>query len=44
MKPQDRVITVKFNADLSAQMQWQFKPQQKEIQVMDWNVQAFVSV
>lgn len=33
MKPQDKVITVKFNADRSAQMQWQFKPQQKEIQV-----------
>ncbi|XP_048757977.1 cytochrome c oxidase assembly protein ctaG-like [Ostrea edulis] len=33
MKPQDRVITVKFNADLSAQMQWRFRPQQKEIQV-----------
>ena len=33
MKPQDRLITVKFNADRSAQMQWDFKPQQREIQV-----------
>lgn len=33
MKPEDRLITVKFNADRSAQMQWDFRPQQREIQV-----------
>uniref|UniRef100_K1Q7W0 Cytochrome c oxidase assembly protein COX11, mitochondrial n=1 Tax=Magallana gigas TaxID=29159 RepID=K1Q7W0_MAGGI len=33
MKPEDRLITVKFNADRSAQMQWDFRPQQREIEV-----------
>lgn len=29
----DRVISVKFNADLAASMRWNFKPQQYEIKV-----------
>ena len=29
----DRLLTIKFNADTSATMQWQFKPQQREIKV-----------
>eukprot|EP00731_Ephydatia_muelleri_P028640 Em0020g284a len=35
MKPvTDRLLTIKFNADTSATMQWQFKPQQREIKVV----------
>lgn len=30
----DRVIKISFNADLSASMLWNFKPQQHEIKVM----------
>lgn len=34
MKPvKDRVIKIQFNADLSASMRWNFKPQQYEIRV-----------
>lgn len=35
MKPvTERLLTLKFNADTSAAMQWQFKPQQREIKVL----------
>lgn len=30
----DRVLKIKFNADLAASMRWNFKPQQYEIKVM----------
>lgn len=30
----DRVIKIKFNADIGASMRWNFKPQQYEIKVM----------
>lgn len=33
-KVKDRVLTIKFNADLAASMRWNFKPQQYEIKVM----------
>ncbi len=34
MKPnKERVLTVKFNADTAAAMQWNFRPQQKEVQL-----------
>ncbi|KAK3612431.1 hypothetical protein CHS0354_032040 [Potamilus streckersoni] len=33
-KVEDRVIKVMFNADVSASMRWNFKPQQHEIQVI----------
>lgn len=29
----DRLLTIKFNADTSSTMQWQFKPQQRDIKV-----------
>lgn len=32
-KIEDRLITVKFNADVASSMQWNFKPQQTEIKV-----------
>lgn len=32
-KVKDRVISIKFNADLAASMRWNFKPQQYEIKV-----------
>ncbi|XP_046993267.1 cytochrome c oxidase assembly protein COX11, mitochondrial [Schistocerca americana] len=32
-KKSDRVVKVKFNADLGASMRWNFKPQQNEIKV-----------
>lgn len=31
---EDRVITIKFNADIGASMRWNFKPQQYEIKVV----------
>ncbi|XP_015587544.1 cytochrome c oxidase assembly protein COX11, mitochondrial [Cephus cinctus] len=35
MKPvKDRIIKIKFNADVAAAMRWNFKPQQLEIKVM----------
>jgi cytochrome c oxidase assembly protein subunit 11 len=35
MKPKkNRVLNIKFNADTSAQMAWQFQPQQNEIKVV----------
>ncbi|XP_076398040.1 cytochrome c oxidase copper chaperone COX11 [Megachile rotundata] len=35
MKPiKDRVLTIKFNADTAATMQWNFKPQQNSIKVL----------
>ncbi|XP_068247599.1 cytochrome c oxidase assembly protein ctaG isoform X1 [Palaemon carinicauda] len=33
-KVEDRVITVRFNADTAASMTWNFKPQQSEIKVL----------
>jgi cytochrome c oxidase assembly protein subunit 11 len=33
-KVRDRVISVRFNADTAASMQWNFKPQQAEIKVI----------
>ncbi|KAL3876439.1 hypothetical protein ACJMK2_034285 [Sinanodonta woodiana] len=33
-KVEDRVIKIRFNADVSASMRWNFKPQQHEIQVV----------
>lgn len=32
-KIKDRVLTIKFNADLGASMRWNFRPQQYEIKV-----------
>lgn len=32
-KVKDRVLTIKFNADLGASMRWNFRPQQYEIKV-----------
>lgn len=32
-KVEDRIIKIKFNADLSASMRWNFKPQQYELKV-----------
>lgn len=32
-KVKDRVIKIKFNADIGASMRWNFKPQQTEIRV-----------
>ena len=32
-KQNHRLLTVKFNADKSATMQWDFKPQQSQIKV-----------
>jgi len=29
----DRVLTVRFNADVASSMQWNFRPQQPEIRV-----------
>lgn len=35
MKPvKDRVIKIRFNADISSSMMWNFKPQQREIHVI----------
>lgn len=35
MKPvKDKVLTIKFNADTAAAMQWNFKPQQNVIKVL----------
>lgn len=35
MKPiKDRILTIKFNADTAASMQWNFKPQQNAIKVL----------
>ena len=31
----ERLITVRFNADKSATMQWSFKPQQSEVKVIN---------
>lgn len=33
-KVEDRVIKIKFNADIGASMRWNFKPQQYEIKVV----------
>lgn len=33
-KVPDRILKIKFNADLAASMRWNFKPQQYEIKVM----------
>ena len=32
-KKDDRVLTIKFNADTAATMQWNFKPQQAEVKL-----------
>lgn len=32
-KIKDRVLTIKFNADIGASMRWNFRPQQYEIKV-----------
>ncbi|CAG2062366.1 unnamed protein product [Timema podura] len=32
-KVKDRLITIKFNADRGASMQWKFRPQQTEVKV-----------
>lgn len=34
LKVHDRIISVKFNADIAASMRWNFKPQQAEIKVV----------
>ena len=31
----DRVIKISFNADTASSMQWNFKPQQKEVKVSE---------
>jgi cytochrome c oxidase assembly protein subunit 11 len=33
-KVKDRIIKIKFNADIGASMRWNFRPQQYEIKVM----------
>jgi cytochrome c oxidase assembly protein Cox11 len=42
MEPiEERELTIRFNADISSGMRWQFIPQQKEIKVYN-NVVAYL--
>lgn len=34
-KVEDRLITIKFNADVASSMRWNFRPQQPQVKVSD---------
>lgn len=42
-KQKQRPLTVKFNADKSATMQWNFKPRQSEIKVHTSHIEYLYS-